>query len=221
MKTVTQDELLQKLRVARHRLQAALDKFYGHNLCGDHIAMEAAALDFSTAIRVLVHTQDSLLGQFDAAYWDKLIHFQPLIPPPPDIDEFSGRPTMTTCIPINLTFGMKHTVFTRYRANANPESKAPLKNWWFDTCWDNFGHALSNKDMVLALANKEGGAHVDGDVSAKYKAAKEQGRIVMAGKPVSDVVRLGNMVGIAGDELLEYLQDHFPESAQQLGLDQL
>jgi hypothetical protein len=65
--------------------------------------------------------------------------------------------------------------------------------------------------MILALANKEGGAHVDDDMAANYKAAKNQGKISISGKPISDVVRLGSLVGIAGDELLEYLRENYPE----------
>ncbi len=89
----------------------------------------------------------------------------------------------------------------------------PLKNWWFETCWDSGTNKVCNKDIVLAMTNKEGGAHVDGDASAKYTAAKNQGKIAIGGKPVSDVARLGSMVAIAGDELLEYLQVNFPECA--------
>jgi hypothetical protein len=63
------------------------------------------------------------------------------------------------------------------------------------------------------MANKEGGAHVDGGTSAKYAAAKVQGRIAIGGKPVSDLAKLGSLVGIAGDELLEYLHVNVPESA--------
>jgi len=214
MKTIDRTELIEKLRVARHRLNAALDKFYSHGLSGDPVAMQAAALDFATSIRVMVHhtpKSTSLLFQIDPSYWDKLIHFRPLIAPPsPDVD---GRPTMTTVVPFNLTFGMKGASFTRYRWGVDPTAKMPLKNWWFDPFWDNSGEALSNKDLVLTLTNKEGGAHVDGDVPTQYEAAKKQGYIVISGKAISDVVRLANFAGVAGDELLEYLQDHFPESA--------
>jgi hypothetical protein len=203
-------------------LQSALDRFYRHDLSGDHIAMEAAALDVSTPIRVMVHTTDSLLAQIDSDYLNKLIHFRPLIAPPPRTLE-SGVQTMTQIIPVNMTLattGIKRTSFTRYKGTNDPASRVCLKNWWFDTCWDNGdANKISNKDMVLALANKEGGAHVDGDMSAKYKAAKEQGRIIIGGRPVNDVVRLGSLVGIAGDELLECLQNNFPESAPNAAMD--
>jgi hypothetical protein len=90
-------------------------------------------------------------------------------------------------------------------------------NWWIDPYWNSGTNAVCNKDIVLAMTNKEGGTHVDDSGSAKYAAAKSQGRIAVGKWQVSDVVRLGSLVSIAGDELLEYLQEHFPESAEQGG----
>jgi len=215
MQPLQRDEALKKLKVERYRLQSALDRFYSHDLSGDPVAMEAEALDVSTPIRVMVHltgSSASLLSQIDPEYWNKLIHFSPLIAPPPRTLE-SGVQTITQVVPLNIKMGMKTTSFIRYKGDNNPNSKAPLSSWWSDPCWDNGGaNKISNKEMVLALSNKEGGAHVDGDVTAVYKAAKEQGRIVIGGRPVSDVARLGNLVGVAGDELLEYLRDNFPEN---------
>ena len=121
-------------------------------------------------------------------------------------------------IPINMTLRVGNvgtrggTTFTRYRGEKNPESRVSLHKWWFGTCWDSGTNQVSNKDMIVALANKEGGAHVDGKLSANYGAAKNQGQVVIGGKPVSDVVRLGGLVGIAGDELLEHLYENYPES---------
>jgi len=90
---------------------------------------------------------------------------------------------------------------------------ARFRDWWLETCWDSGTNRVSNKDIILGMANKEGGTHVDGDVSAKFAAAKNQGKISVGKTQVPDVARLGSFVGIAGDELLEYLQAHFPESA--------
>lgn len=218
---MTRDEAIVKLRVVRHRLEGALDRFYGHDLSGDAVALEAAALDISMPIRVLVHhnpkrQSNALLHEIDTDYLDKPIHFRPLIAPPPRTLP-SGVQTMSVSIPINMTLRVGNagtrggTTFTRYRREKNPESRVPLRKWWFGTCWDSGTNQVSNKDIILALANKEGGAHVDGKLSANYGAAKNQGQIVIGGKPVSDVVRLGGLVGIAGDELLEHLYENYPE----------
>src|ERR1700747_708646 len=104
---------------------------------------------------------------------------------------------MTVAIPINITLSVGsegkpgRTAFIRYKGDPNPASRVPLHEWWFGTCWDSGNNRISNKDIILAFANKEGGAHVDDDLSAKYTVAKSQGQIVISGKPVSDVVRLG------------------------------
>lgn len=203
----------------RHRLEGALDRFYSHDLSGDPIAIQAAALDIAVPIRVMVHHVPDkkppsicLLHQVVPDYWKKLIHFAPLINPPP-VTLPSGVHAVTRSIPLNVSMtigaGVNKASFTRYKKGQDP--KVPLRNWWIDILWDSGTNKVSNKDIVLAMSNKEGGAHVDGDPSVKYAAAKNQGKIAIDGKPVHDVARLGSLVGIAGDELLEYLQVNFPE----------
>jgi hypothetical protein len=219
MKPLDQAGATHKLRVEEHRLKGALDRFYNHeDFSRNQTGLEAAVLEIATPIRVIVHdtggSSVSLLNQVDSGYLDKLIHFAPLIAPPSRILP-SGQRTMTSVIPINVSFGVGKTVFIRYKGCKGTEKKVPLAEWWNAPCWDSGSNQISNKDIVLAIANKEGGAHVDGDVSAKYTSAKDQGKIIVGGRPVNDVVRLGNLVGIAGDELLEYLADHFPAVAEQ------
>lgn len=218
---MNRDDAIAKLRVECHRLNGALDRFYSHDLPGDPVAMEAEALNLSMPIRVLVHhvpekQSMALLNQIDPGYWSKLIHFRPLIAPPPQTLP-SGVQSMNVSIPLNVTLSVRGgrtrsgAWFTRYRGGKDAGSKVPLKNWWFDPCWDSGTNKVSNKDIVLALANKEGGAHVHDDMAANYKAAKSQGRIIVAGKPVSDLARLGSLVALAGDELFECIRDNYPE----------
>lgn len=219
MKPLDHDAAVEKLRIMRHRLEGALDRFYSHDLSGDPIAIQAAALDIAVPIRVMVHHVPDkkppsicLLHQVDPDYWRKLIHFVPLINPPP-VTLPSGVHAVTRSIPLNVSMtigaGVNKASLTRYKKGQDP--KVPLRNWWIDILWDSGTNKVSNKDIVLAMSNKEGGAHVDGDPSAKYAAAKNQGKIAIDGKPVHDVARLGSLVGIAGDELLEYLQVNLPE----------
>ncbi len=212
---MTREEVLTKLRTTRHRLEGALERFYSHNLSGDPIALEAAALDISVPIRVMVHHfpgkgSIALLHQLDPDFLNKPIHFSPVIAPAPRTLAF-GTKTMAVAIPVNIMMSDRGTSFIRYHADNSAGSRVPLRDWWSGICWDSGTNQVSNKDIVLALANKEGGAHADDDLSAKYKAAKVQGRLAVNGKPISDVVRIGSLVGIAGDELLEYLRDNFPE----------
>jgi hypothetical protein len=218
---LTHDEAMAKLRVVRHRLEGALDRFYNLDLTGDAVALDAAALDICMPIRVLVHHNKhrsiSLLHEIDAKYWNKFIHFRPLIVKPPQKLPPGVRAT-TIAIPINVSLTVggaenQGSRFTRYQGDTNPASRVSMHRWWFGTCWDSGTNEISNKDIVLSLANKEGGAHVDAKLSANYSAAKNQGHIMIGRKPVSDLARLGSLIGIAGDELLEHLRENYPDSA--------
>jgi hypothetical protein len=219
---MTPEEALSKLRVVEHRLRGALDRFYSHDPTGDPSALEAEALDISVPIRVMVHhvpkRSIALLSHIDPDFWNRPIRFRPLIATPPRTLP-SGIRTTSATIPINLTLtagtspNSNTTRFIRYEGDGGPESRVPLKKWWFAPCWDSGNNQISNKDIVLAMANKEGGAHVADDLDQKYRIAKTQGHIRIGGKLVSDVVRLGTLLGTAGDELLEFIRDHFPENS--------
>ena len=99
--------------------------------------------------------------------------------------------------------------FMRYRDGFGSKAKVPLKGWWNDPCWDSGSNKISNKDLVLAMSNKEGGVHVDGDMPAKYRVAKAQGSIGIGAMPVSNIAKLGSLIAFAAGELLEYLDQNF------------
>jgi len=219
MKTLDRNVLIEKLLVTKHRLECALDRFYGHDVSGNQVALEAEVLDIALPIRVFVHhvpdkkpPSPCLLHQLDSEYWKRPIHFKPLIAPARGRLP-SGEQWMTVSIPVNLSIGASGAAFVRYKRGSDAEAKAPLRDWWLTPCWDSGNNKVSNKDIVLAMANKEGGAHVAADLSAKYEKAKGQGRLSIGEKSISDIARLGSLLGIAGDELLEYLQENFPECA--------
>jgi hypothetical protein len=80
MAALNREEAIDKLRVERHRLATALDRFYSYDPRGNRVALEAAALDVAIPIRVMVHHVPerqtiSLLSQIDPLYWGKPIHF--------------------------------------------------------------------------------------------------------------------------------------------------
>jgi len=196
---MTREELVEKLRVERHRLEGALERFYSHKLGGDAVAMEAGALDISVPIRVMVHHNPpasiALLHQIDSAFMIKPIHFDPTIARPPRTLP-SGIRAMTITIPVHVTMADSGTSFTRYRPGDDPNSRVPLQEWWSGICWDSGTNKISNRDIVLGLANKEGGTHIGGKrPSGRYMEAKRQGRAYFSGKPVSDVARIGSFGG--------------------------
>jgi len=74
--------------------------------------------------------------------------------------------------------------------------------------------AVDRRELILGLSDKEGGAHVDGDISEKYMkimTSKFFNTKVGSGaiEPVS-VSRL--LAGRAGIELLDCLEKNFPVS---------
>jgi hypothetical protein len=131
---MTRDEAIGKLRVERHRLEGALGRFYSLNPAGDSVALEAAALDISVPIRVLVHDSPAtgsiaLLKQLDPDFATKPIHFRPVIAEPPRTLS-SGVQSFTVAIPLNITMSNCGTSFTRYRGDKDPTSRVPLGGWW-------------------------------------------------------------------------------------------
>jgi len=206
-------EAIAKLRVTRHRLETALDRFYTHNLNDEDLALEAAVMDICVPIRVMVHHVPEkkticVLHQVEKNYWTFPIRFAPLIADPPAIHA-GGVRSVTVAVPVNMTMGPGGAKFTRYKRGDKPDTKARFLDWWIKPCWDSGTNKVSNRDIVLAMANKEGGAHVAGDIPAKFRVAKNQGHLALGDKKISDIGRLGGMMGIAGDELLEYLDNNF------------
>jgi hypothetical protein len=45
----------------------------------------------------------------------------------------------------------------------------PVEEWWNQIIRVQGGNKLSRRDMVLTLANQDGGAHVDSKVDANYQ----------------------------------------------------
>jgi hypothetical protein len=208
---------IEKLRVQRHRLEGALDRFYGHDLPGDPVSLEAAVMDVAIPIRVMVHHVPDkkppsicLLHQIDPKFWKKVIHFEPVITPRPRVLP-SGMRAVSVSLPWKLTIELGQFRFTRYKEGPHSQAKALLSKWWTDPCWDSGSNIVSNKDLIITMANKEGGAHVDGDISAKYRIARAQGAIAIGGNQVSDIAKIGSLVAYAGGELLEYLDENFSE----------
>ncbi len=57
----------------------------------------------------------------------------------------------------------------------------PVNVWWTQVVYSDFRYRLSRKDIVLAAANKDGGAHVDRDLTPAYAALAERGSLGIFG----------------------------------------
>jgi hypothetical protein len=70
-----------------------------------------------------------------------------------------------------LGFYPPSPILTRSGQRVPPGSRIPFDEWWTNTVIeDAAGTEFSRRALVLALAHKEGGAHVDPDADADYEA---------------------------------------------------
>lgn len=86
----------------------------------------------------------------------------------------------------------------------------PLHKWWSDPYLIILGHASSKRDIVLDVADKDGGAHVDPKVSERHAINSCPPVEIISGgsEPVRpDLARA--VVAEAGHELVNYLERHF------------
>jgi hypothetical protein len=136
---------------------------------------ESEAKRLATSIRLLVHdthSSKSLLGQLDLK---ERIRFEdttirPLDLPPGAIVMHSGI-TMTRMKIGGASAGVD---FAPLLDNLSPERIGPpveFSQWWEPAILtDMQGNSFSRKALVLALANEDGGAHVDPELGASYAA---------------------------------------------------
>jgi hypothetical protein len=88
--------------------------------------------------------------------------------------------------------------------------RALLRDWWGQVCWSSGANSISNREIVLGLANKDGGAHVDGIGYPNYRKAKEQGQMFF-GQQLSNIAKMGHLAAIAGDQLKSFITANFGE----------
>lgn len=126
---------------------------------------DGEAKRLAVTIRVLVHdTRNSksllgLLGQKSIPFLDTSI---PLTP--------GNRSTHSGLVVTSMVpgVGAKHVAFLDDRPGGKPV-ETEFDSWWSTAVFvDSKGRALSRKDLVLAVANQDGGAHVDPKLDQTY-----------------------------------------------------
>jgi hypothetical protein len=132
----------------------------------------AEALRIATTIRVLVHeTRNStpLLKYFRADYLNLPIIDRHL----PNLENFD-KPGGRLNTYISVGFGFQEKDLLQFTDLASPEVKmATIGEWWAKRCliFTDSGQRIEyrRRDLLLILANKEGGAHVDTMLPARYE----------------------------------------------------
>lgn len=154
------------------------------------------ALRIATALRVLLHqtgSSDSLFHQlgFDKHFW----MFD-------NTKEYNPKDIFVETLLVDIVADPRNPHWTgRTQMSYDHTPKKPFKDWWTQpviTCGALDQHVpYSRKDVVLKLANWEGGAHIGTDVSKHYfdMTRKNQG---------GAFIQFGNQIAESG-EIMFYL----------------
>jgi len=182
-------------------LKDAVDGFYE--------GKEAKANDAAVRIRTLVHnssTSTALLSLVAPDYMDLLIYHRPKASDHP-------RAVFVLKQPIQMS-GDGKSKFIRDDFTKPDYKLVPLRQWWTEDYLVIGAVGSSKKQVVLDLANKDGGAHVDPDVPFRHAAASEPPLIFGLNEHSVRPNLARSTAAQAGNELLEYLERNFPSVIQ-------
>jgi hypothetical protein len=177
-------------------LKSGIERFYQ----GD----EVIAVDIAVRIRTLVHdtgASRAFLGTLNLNYRDLNIYRR--IPPRPDA-------VFAAPSGFKLTGGELAPVNIRDTFSLEQHELVTLEQWWADEYLLIGTIRSSKRQVVLDVANKDGGAHVDPDVPRRHVIASEPPFLI--GVTKDNLVRPNFArltVAQAGNELLDYLYRHF------------
>jgi len=207
MSHLSQSELRSLLTTQKYRLATALNNFYNAD-SKNPAAGDAAAIDIAQAIRVLVHGNEALLKQLMPDFQDRHIAFEPkLVKQVPDVEITPGKYAQTRGVPQDVVLMGDRIRYDRKKLSSETP-RALLRDWWDQVCWNSGANSISNREVILGLANKDGGAHVDGSGYPNYRKAKQQGQMFF-GQQLSNIAKMGHFAAIAGDQLKAFITDNF------------
>lgn len=129
------------------------------------LGFEGEAKRIAVSIRVLVHdtrNSKSLLGQLGRKSGQFV---DSAIPITPENKSTHSGLVVTSIVPGT---GAKYVAFLDDRPGGQA-AKTDFETWWSTAVFvDSQGRALSRKDLVLTVANQDGGAHVDPQLDGAY-----------------------------------------------------
>jgi hypothetical protein len=178
------------------------------SVAGFYAGTAAKANDVAVRIRTLVHSTDksrALLSFVAPNYLELDIYHRS--------SRLSEKAVFFLQQPIRITAGGRSAIMRDDFTNPNYKL-VPLERWWMDEYLVIGQVRSSKKQIVLDVANKDGGAHVDEEVPARYVAASEPPFIFGANDQFVRPNLARSTVAQAGNELLNYLERHFPSIAE-------
>jgi hypothetical protein len=196
----------QKLNEQRHLLRASITAMGVGDL--------TQALHVATIIRTLVHETEAskpLLKHLHANYLELPI-LDRIMEPPKDLG--GGVKSITFTCPVSATISDKGIVSLVPDVPGPEYVQSTLGVWWDrNPCMvlPALG-PFSRRELVLGLANKEGGAHVDADIPERYQLVLDSQFVRFKINEIDvgplNISRL--VAGRAGVELLDCLDKNFP-----------
>jgi hypothetical protein len=151
------EELESHLREHLQFLKSSADAYDG--------GFEGEAKRIAVSIRVLVHDTGrsrSLLGQLSRKEHDFVDSAFPLVPH--NKSTHSGL-VVTSMVP---GIGAKYVAFLDKPPHGQVRS-VNFDSWWSAPVFiDSSGRTMNRKDLILTVANQDGGAHVDSALDATY-----------------------------------------------------
>ena len=169
---------------------------------GFYTGNEAKANDVAVRIRILVHsTSESqpLLFLVAANYLELSIYHKPA----------SKDAIFVMNQPMRLS-GDGAAVFIRDDFTSPSYVMVPLSRWWTEEYLIMGAIRSSKKQIVVDVANKDGGAHIDPKVPLRHAVASAP-PLFVGSKDKSFRPNLARIiVAQAGNELLNYIERHFP-----------
>lgn len=155
----SQDDLRQHLREQLEFLRASGEAF--------DAGRQAEAKRLATHIRILVHDTSKSVSLLQQLVQKERLRYVDTSHPPEPPGQIRIDAGLAT---VEMSFGPEGT--TRYRAPLGDRERQPPKRfemWWTITVLkDMKGNGFSRRDLVLALAHLDGGAHVDPELEAAY-----------------------------------------------------
>jgi len=214
MTDLSQSELRNLLTTQKYRLATALNNFYNADN-KNPAAGDAAAIEIAQAIRVLVHGNEALLKQLIPDFEDRLIGFDPkLVQQVPDVELAPGHFSQTRGVPQDVVLMGDRVRYHRKKLSSSTP-RVLLRDWWSQVCWNSGANSITNKEIVLGLANKDGGAHVDGSGYPNYRKAKLQGQMFFR-QQLSNIAKMGHLAAIAGDQLKAFITENCGEEPNEV-----
>jgi hypothetical protein len=180
------------------RLKDAVEGFY--------VGKDVQALNISITIRVLLHetsNSKSLLSRLHSDYWNLEIYDKaPLAP----------KTVFALRTPLVISGDSTKRVI-RPKFDNGLYQLVSLTRWWNDEYQPLGNRRLSKREIVLNVADKDGGAHIDGKIPDHHATLSEPPfRFGVDNGGEKHLMQPNMAYGIAaqaGCELQDYLERHF------------